>query len=80
VLDAGVGHQDVEAPVPRHRAPDRGCTGIGIGDVEGHGLAGEPACGELGCAGVERAGVARVQHHVGARLRERLRHRPAESA
>jgi hypothetical protein len=80
MLDAGVGHQDVEPAVSLDGACDRRRAGGRVGDVEDGGL-GLAACRlDLGHAGLDRRRVARVEHHPRAVARQALGHRPAEPA
>ena len=70
--DAGVGDDDVEAPLVLGDLLHRGLGGLGVGDVEADRL-GLAAGGGDRLAGLARGGLALgvVDEHLGARLGER---------
>ena len=80
MLDAGIGNEDVEPAVLLYRALDAGTTRGVVGDVESGCFSFQPPGREFFDPFLQGRFISRIQDHMRARRRQRLRHRPAQAA
>jgi hypothetical protein len=80
VVDAGIGDQDVHAPMARDDVVHAALCRFGVGDVKGRRLTGQTLITQRGHPLIERCGIARVEHHMRPAARQRFGHRPAQTA